>query len=202
MKIFSSLVIAYLLGSLNPAALLSKIKHANTRENGSQNYGATNTLLLVGKKWAAAVMAFDILKSFLAVKIAQLMVPLSTWAAMAAGFFAVIGHCFPFYMKFKGGKGLAAYGGIVLAYNPLLFILMLATATVLIIIVNYSFIMPFYAAVVFPIHVAFHTDEPLAFVFALAAAILLFCKHFGNFKKARRGEDIKIREYIRTKLMH
>ena len=115
---------------------------ADMRENGSQNYGATNTLLLVGKKWAAVVMAFDILKSFLAVKIAQLLVPLSAWITMAAGFFAVIGHCFPFYMKFKGGKGLAAYGGIVLAYNPILFILMLATATVLIIIVNYSFIMP------------------------------------------------------------
>ena len=201
-RIAFSLLIAYLLGSASPSALLSKVKHANLRENGSKNLGATNTLLVLGKKWGALVMLLDIAKSYFAVKIAQLLVPASAAVAMASGFCAVVGHCFPFYLKGKGGKGLAAFGGIVLAFSPALFAFLLSTAIVLIIVVNYSFIMPFYAAVSFPIYVACRIDGVLPLLFALAASVLIFCKHFSNFQKARRGEDIKIREYIRTKLLH
>ncbi len=199
-RMILSVLIAYLLGSINPAAILSKFKQTDLRGQGTGNLGATNTMLVMGKKWGALVMAFDIAKAYLAVKIAQWLLPASYAAAMAAGFFAVLGHCFPFYMRFKGGKGLAAFGGLVLAYNPYLFLFLLSTAIVLIIVVNYSFIMPFYASVAFPLHVAYHTRSVWPTLFALAASAIIFVKHFGNFKKARRGEDIKIREYIRTKL--
>ena len=201
-RIIFSLLIAYLLGSISPSALISKIKNANLRDNGSKNLGASNTLLVLGKKWGALVMLLDIAKSYLAVKIAEILVPASAAVAMASGFCAVVGHCFPFYLKFKGGKGLAAFGGVVLAFNPALFGFLLSTATVLVIIVNHSFIMPFYASVTFPIYVACRIDGTLPLLFALAASVLLFCKHFSNFQKACRGEDLKIREYIRTKLFH
>ncbi|MBQ7338162.1 MAG: glycerol-3-phosphate acyltransferase [Clostridia bacterium] len=201
-KVVLSLLIAYLLGSINPAAIVAKFKKKNLREEGTKNLGATNTMMVMGKKWGALVMAFDIAKAYLAVKIAELLVPATAAVAMASGFFAIVGHCFPFHMKFKGGKGLAAFGGVVLAYSPGLFLFLLSTAVILILIVNYSFIMPFYASVAFPLHVALHTDSVVAVLFAFAASLLIFVKHFGNFKKACRGEDVKVREYIRTKLFH
>ena len=199
-RIILSLILAYLLGSISPSGILSKIKKANLRENGSKNLGASNTLLVLGKKWGALVMLLDIAKSYLAVKIAQILVPASAAVAMASGFCAVVGHCFPFYMKFKGGKGLAAFGGVVLAFNPALFAFLLSSATVLVILVNHSFIMPFYASVTFPIYVAYRVEGTLPLLFALAASLLILCTHYNNFQKARRGEDLNIREYIREKL--
>lgn len=200
MKWMISLICAYLLGSINPAAFFSRIKHVNLREHGTRNLGASNTLLILGKKWGALVMLLDILKSYLAVKLAQLLVPLSTTAIMASGFCAVAGHCFPFYMKFKGGKGLAAFAGVVLAYRPSLFVWMLGISIVCLLLVNHSFIIPFFASVTFPLYVTFHEQEKLALCFAIASSLLIFCKHFSNFIKACRGDDINIREYIRTKL--
>ena len=122
MKYFICILLAYLIGSLSPSALLAKIKHKNLKKEGTGNLGATNTTLVFGKMFGFLVMVLDIFKGFLAVKITAWIVPEVEWLAILAGFCAVIGHCFPFYLKFKGGKGLAAFGGVILAYNPLFFL--------------------------------------------------------------------------------
>lgn len=201
-KIILCLLIAYLLGSISPAAIIAKCKKIDLRDGGTKNLGATNTTLLIGRTWGAFVMLFDIAKGFMAVRIAQWILPTMLSVSLASGFFAVLGHCFPFYMKFKGGKGLAAFGGAVLAYNPLLFLFLLITGVVLMLLVNYSYIMPFYGAIGFALHVAIHTDQALPIFIALLLSLLVFGKHFGNFKKARRGEDFTVRDFIRQKLFH
>lgn len=122
-----SVIIGYLLGCLSPAALISKIKRKNLRKNGTGNLGATNVMLNFGKRFGALVMLFDIFKAFAAYKLAELLFPSAAFVGIAAGFAAVVGHVFPFYMKFKGGKGLAAFAGMVLAYNPWLFLFLLLT---------------------------------------------------------------------------
>ncbi|MBQ3002511.1 MAG: glycerol-3-phosphate acyltransferase [Clostridia bacterium] len=197
MKIALSILLGYLLGSLNPAALISRIKQKNIRNTGTGNLGATNVLLNFGKKYGAIVMAFDIFKAFLAVKLAEILFPAQAFAGAIAGCSAVVGHVFPFYLKFKGGKGLAAFGGFVLASSPLMFLFLLTTGTVLMFIVNYSVILPYYAGIVFPIYMGVkHGSLVLALICSVASAIILI-KHAGNIKKALNGTDNPIREYAK-----
>lgn len=202
MKILLCLLIGYLLGSLNPAALVSKLKHTDLRENGTGNLGATNTMLIFGKKFGAIVMLFDIAKAVLAVWCARWLASELQWLSLATGVCAVVGHCFPFYLKFKGGKGLAAFAGLVLAYNPFLFLFLFISGVALMLIVNYSFILPFYATVFFTTYVAIREDKISMVLLATFVSALIVIMHFGNFVKAARGQDKKIREYVKTKLFH
>ena len=197
MEYFISIIIGYLLGCLSPSALISKMKHKNLRQSGTGNLGATNVMLNFGKALGALVMVFDICKAFFAVRLAEYLFPEIALAGMLAGLFAVIGHVFPFYMKFKGGKGLASFGGMVLAYNSLLFLVLLLSGGVLMLIVNYSFILPFYAASVFPVFVAIHSKNVLLTVICAAASVLIMVKHAGNIKKAKDGTDNKIRDFLK-----
>ncbi len=196
MKIIICILLGYLLGSLNPAALISRLKKNSLRDKGTGNLGATNTMLIFGKKLGALVMVLDIVKGFLAVRLAVLISPEIEWLALASGLFAIIGHCFPFYMNFKGGKGLAAFAGVVLAYKPLLFVLLLVSGVMLMIIVNYSFILPYYAATVFPAYVAMTSEDLASAIFAILSSALIMIMHFGNIIKAKNGQDNKIRPYI------
>lgn len=197
--IFSALV-GYLTGSLNPAALLSKLKKKDLREVGTKNLGATNVSLAFGAGLGAAVMVFDILKAVIPYKLLEFIFPDLKFIGMVAGVFAVVGHIFPFYLGFRGGKGLASYGGLVLAYSPSLFFGMLLTATALIVIINYSVAMPVFAAAVFPIAVLVREGSLMAFTLALFVSLLLFIKFLPNLRRARSGEEIKVREFIKKRI--
>ena len=197
MKYIISIIVGYLVGSVNPAAIISKVKNINLRKNGTGHLGATNVLLNCGKGTAALVMAFDLLKAFAVYKMVQFLFPTLRYAGMIAGASAVFGHIFPFYLKFKGGKGLAAFGGLVLAYDPKVFLFLIVTGTVLMFIVNYSFILPFYGATAFPVFVTLIDKSITATVIAIAVSVIIFIKHFGNFLKAKDGTDNKIREYAK-----
>lgn len=200
MKVFFCILIGYLVGSLNPAALISRLKHTSLRDHGTGNLGATNTLLVFGKKLGGFVMLFDVCKGFAVVRIAALLTPGMEWPAIAAGLAAVMGHCFPFYLKFKGGKGLAAFGGMVLAYHPWLFLFILTTGVLLAILVNYSFILPYYASVFFAVFVCVTSNSIPLCLFSVAASALILIMHFSNVLKAVRGQEIKVRSYIQSKI--
>lgn len=202
MRIFICILIGYLLGVLNPAALISRLKHKDLRQSGTGNLGATNTLLVFGKGFGGFVMIFDIGKAFLAVWCARWIAPQIVWLPLAAGAMAVVGHCFPFYMRFKGGKGLACFAGTILAYDPALFAIIAVTGIILMLVVNYSFILPFYATVFFSAYAIIFEENIFIIVFTLLISALIVITHFGNFQKALRGEDRKIREYIKNKLFN
>ena len=189
-----SAVIGYLMGSVNHAAIISKIKKVNLRKSGTGNLGATNVLLSFGKGFALLVMLFDFFKAFAAYKLMQLIFPSLRYVGMIAGSFAVIGHIFPFYMNFKGGKGLASFGGLVLAHSPCVFLFLLITGTLLMFIVNYSYILPFYSSAAFTVFVALKDRSVIAVTIAAVVSLIIFIKHFGNYKKAKAGSDNKIRE--------
>ena len=196
-KYIFSAIVGYLAGSLSPSALISRVKQKNIRECGTKNLGATNVTLIFGKKLGALVMAFDIAKAFVPFKIMQGLFPSSVGIGMVAGAAAVLGHVFPCYHGFRGGKGLASFGGLVLAYDTRIFIFLCLTGIVLMLIVNYSFILPFYASLAFPIFVARREASVLIFLLALAVSALIFVKHYSNMVKAKNGEDKTIREYIK-----
>ncbi len=196
------ILLGYLLGTISPSALVSKLKKTNLKEVGTHNLGATNTMLNFGKGWGAFVMLFDIAKAFAAFKLAELIFPTASLIGLVAGSSAVVGHIYPFYLNFKGGKGLAAFGGLVLAFNPLIFCFLLVFALILMFIVNYSFIMPYSASVLFPILAGLHAKSWLVFGITLAISALLAFKHRDNVKKALHGEDIQIRGYFKQHFLH
>lgn len=200
MKIVLCIAIGYLLGTLSPAALLSKLKNINLRKQGTGNLGATNTMLVLGKGYGALVMILDIAKAFIAVKIAEAICPGVSVVGLLTGFFAVIGHIYPFYMKFKGGKGLAAFGGMILAADPRLFLLLLLTGIVLMLIINYSIALPISAAILFPILYGLYWRSLTAVLICAATSILIIAKHFSIFAKIKRGDEIKVRGFIKTRL--
>ena len=196
-KYIFSAIFGYLLGSLSPSSLISKVKNRDIRECGTKNLGATNVTLNFGKGLGAVVMAFDIAKSFVSFKLMQIAFPTTALVGIVAGGAAVAGHVFPIHHGFKGGKGLASFGGLVLAYDPQIFLFLALTGVALMLIVNYSFILPFYGALAFPLMVARREESVLVFLVALAVSVLVFVKHYPNMLKAKSGEDKTVREYIR-----
>ncbi|MBQ2809559.1 MAG: glycerol-3-phosphate acyltransferase [Clostridia bacterium] len=190
-------LIGYLLGCLSPSALIAKIKHKNLRENGTQNLGATNVSLVIGKKWGVAVMLFDIAKSFFACKIAEHILD-EEHIGLVVGLFAIVGHVFPFYMHFKGGKGLAPYGGLVLAYNPKVFLFMLVTCTIILVIVNHGYAMAYSASIMFCVISTIMSKDIWVFILSACAGALIMWKHAENIKKAHNSDEMKIRDYIKT----
>lgn len=197
-EISLSLLIGYLLGTLSPAALLSKIKKMDLRNIGTKNLGASNTMLVLGKGYGALVMVIDIAKAVIAAKIAKWLFPKLAVAGLLAGLGAVIGHVYPFYMGFRGGKGLAAFGGMVLAYKPIYFVILLCLGLVLMIIVNFSAVMPMSAAVLFPILVWFDSGDWCMALTAAAASLLVIIKHWSNIEKGKSGRDLNIRKFIKN----
>lgn len=162
-----SAVIGYFLGCLSPAALVSKLKNKNLRSNGTGNLGATNTMLVLGKSYGALVMVLDVTKGYISVRLAQRLFPLYSLAGLIAGCAAIVGHIFPFYLDFQGGKGLAALGGLVLGVDPILFLVLLIAGVAVMVITDHGYAMPITAAVLFPILFAIRSDSPAACLLAL-----------------------------------
>ncbi len=108
---------AYLLGSINTAVLVAKVRGVDIYEEGSGNPGASNAYRTMGKAAAAVVYLGDLAKGFVPALIG--LIVLGETLAFAAGFFAVVGHCYPVFHRFKGGKGVATAGGAILATIPI-----------------------------------------------------------------------------------
>ncbi len=197
MRIFLSLCLGYFLGCISPSHILEKIKHENFREKGTKNLGATNAMIILGKNYGALVMIIDLLKSFVAVKIAKTVLPELPFAWLLSGAFAVVGHIFPFYLKFRGGKGLASFGGVILAYDVFTFSILLIISLVCMFLFNYGTAMPFSASLLFPLFVLMRKGDSLCFLISVLLGGLVIFKHWQNLKKAFRGEDMKVREYIK-----
>ena len=188
--------IGYLLGSVNPSYIIGKIKKTDLRSSGTKNLGASNAFMHFGRFWGAFVMLFDILKAFAAVKLCQLLFHELLYAGLVAGSACVLGHNYPFYLKFKGGKGLASYGGIILGISPLLFMLLLVGCTALALILNYGCVIALSAAVLFPFLVWIKFGSALAFVIAAICSVSVFFKHTQNIKRILSGEETKFRAFI------
>ena len=200
MDIFCSILIGYLLGSVSPAALLSIAKGRNLHEEGTGNLGATNTMLVLGKNWGIFVMVFDVCKSWLAARIARALFPHLAIAALLGSLGAVIGHIFSLFLRFHGGKGVAAFGGMILAYDPGLFLPLLLIAIVLMTAFNYGVAGPISAGILFPILVYIESGSVSAFLAAAAAGFLMIQAHRVNFRRIRSRDEQPFRPFVAEKL--
>lgn len=201
MEILLCLLIGYGLGCFNPAALLGKWKNVDLKKEGTRNLGAMNALLVLGKLSGAIVMVVDIAKAWLACKLAKFLFPLVTAAGLAAGLGAILGHVFPFHLHFSGGKGLAPFAGMVLAYDPWIFLLLLVIGAIAVLIVNYSYAMPMIGGFLFPVLAWLKARSITVLLWSVLSGLLVVVKHWSNIGRARRGEDQPIREYIRENFL-
>ncbi len=188
--------LGYLFGSISPSYILSKVKKVDIRQSGTKNLGASNTFMHFGRFWGVFVMLFDILKAFAAVKLCSWLFGELEFSGLVAGGAAVIGHNYPFYLKFKGGKGLASFGGWVLGVSPLLFLILLIACLIIAFILNYGFTMALSAAVLFPILIGIKYSSLAGGLITAALCISMFIKHTENIKRAGAGEETKFRDFL------
>ena len=185
-----SLGLGYLVGCINPAMLIASAKNVNLREEGTGNLGATNTAYVLGRYAGYFVLIFDIAKSFFSYKIAKWLFPRLLIAGIIASIGCILGHCFPVTMHFQGGKGLAAFGGLILAYRPWIFAVIVTTGVILMFLCNTGVIAPFMGCILFPVLVYFSSHNWYETLAVLAASGIIFFTHLSNFKMAKRREDV------------
>lgn len=191
-----SILIGYGIGCINLSYFLSKWKGFDIRRYGSGNAGASNVVIVMGRKIGMIVAIVDILKAFFAVKISLLLFPAAVqgrvnWASCLAGTFAILGHIFPFYMGFKGGKGLASLGGVILAVDSKLFVVLFLISLFIALVTNYICFVPISMAIVFPILLCITRESWLsAAIFSLASVVILY-RHIGNLKRIKAGDEAK-----------
>ena len=191
MQLIIGMIIAYLLGSISSAILVCKLaKIEDPRQQGSKSAGATNVLRVAGKKAALYTLAGDLLKGLVAVLIGRLL-GLSGAELGFIALAAVLGHIFPVFFKFKGGKGVATSLGSLLALSPLLALCALAIWLLIAVIFRYSSLSALVAAAITPILTLF-IFNPNYFLPLTLITLLVFWKHIANIKRLLNGTETKI----------
>lgn len=197
MEIILCLLLGYLLGCLSPAALVGKLKNIDLRQVGTRNLGGSNVLLSIGKMSGLIVMAADIAKGYFSVKLARVLFPMLSAAGLVAGIGAILGHVFPFYLQFRGGKGLAAFAGLVLAHDPWIFLILLIISVTAVLIVNYAYAMPISSGFLFPVLAWFRSRSLVVLALSAISGALIVVKHWSNIARAHSGGEMPVRQYLR-----
>jgi glycerol-3-phosphate acyltransferase PlsY len=180
------LVLGYLLGSIPFGLILAKLMgQGDIRKIGSGNIGATNALRTGNKKLAVLTLLGDLLKGTCAVLLAYALAP---EVAEFAGLLAVLGHVFPVWLKFKGGKGVATALGVLLALLPLVFVAVVATWLTTFKLSRISSLSALVAFALAPIF-GFFTENMRADLIVLLIAIIIFATHRANINRLIRGEE-------------
>lgn len=187
------IVSAYLIGSINPAIIISqKYFHDDIRTHGSGNAGATNTLRTYGKKTAAIIFALDILKAAVAIAIGSLILTRAIGGAIA-GLFVILGHTFPVYYKFKGGKGVACTAMVILMLSPASFAILLPVFIAIVALTRFVSLGSIIAVMLFPLlNNVFYHEDGFVTLTAFAIMLLVVFMHRENIKRLLEGKESKI----------
>ena len=199
-------ILAYLLGSISFSVIISKkMAGFDVREKGSGNAGSTNVLRTVGKKAAIITLICDILKGVVAILIALLAGKIiqgldNALLVQIAGVFVILGHTFPVFFKFKGGKGIATSLGVLLIINWQIGLICLVFALILMILTRRVSIGSIAAAILFPVLVLFINQNYIVaestnwsyLIFSVIVAIFVIFNHRSNIKRILNGTESKI----------
>lgn len=196
-------ICAYLLGSIPSAVWIGKHYYGvDVREHGSKNAGATNTLRVLGKRAAIPVFVIDFLKGYVAVALAILLAynpevnpNFVINVKIGLVFAAVLGHIFPVFAEFRGGKGVATMAGAVVGIYPPAILLCLAVWFASLMITHYVSFSSMLAGVMYPIFIMIspRTNKSIPLIiFSMVVAVLLIYTHRKNIKRLQAGEESKI----------
>ena len=191
LEVLACILIGYLFGNFSPAYLFGKTKGYDIREEGSGNVGATNAFILVGKHAFFITAILDILKSFLSWKLCQALFPAFALAGPVAAVACIIGHMYPAFLGFRGGKGLASLGGAILAWQWKWFFFLLAAAVIIAFATRYVCLVAPTMSIVFPVCFYWQTHLPVSAFILLIPAFPIFAKHRENFVHIREGTEMR-----------
>lgn len=192
MQVILCAAMGYLIGSINPSYILGRIKGVDIRKHGSGNAGATNATMIMGKAVGLLCALLDIFKAFAAYKLAVRLFPLLVYAGVLAGTACVIGHIFPVWMGFSGGKGLACIGGMILAHNWRLFLTLLAAEIVLVLLLRYICAMALSVSIIFPMTYVWSTGDLIGMATLLLLVPVVVYKHLPNLRRIKEGKEARI----------
>jgi acyl phosphate:glycerol-3-phosphate acyltransferase len=195
------IVFAYLIGSIPTAVWVSKyFFDIDIRDYGSGNAGATNTYRVLGSKWGTLVMIVDMLKAIVAVKLAFLLPDAYEYELylinmqIGLGLAAVLGHVFPIWANFRGGKGVASLFGMVLGIQPNVALCCVGIFILVLYLTRWVSLSSILASVAFPIFILIIFNEPehLYRVFAVIVALLVLFTHQKNIGRLLKGNESKV----------
>ena len=191
------ILLAYLMGCSNMALYIAKLMKQDLRSGGTGNLGASNTTILLGWRAGVAVGIHDIGKSALAVILAELIFPDLPFIGALAGVASVLGHIFPFYLKFKGGKGFASFIGMSVALNWKIALAVLALMVVVTLITDYLVAGTMTTIVLVPVSIGFMTQSVAVPLILLIATAVITYKHRENFVRMYNGTEIGLKSTIK-----
>jgi glycerol-3-phosphate acyltransferase PlsY len=195
------IVLAYLIGSIPTAVWVSKwFFDIDIRDYGSGNSGATNTYRVLGSKWGTIVMIIDMLKAIVAVKLAFFLPYAFTNDVylvnmqLGLGLAAVLGHIFPIWAEFRGGKGVASLFGMVLGIQPNVALCCVGVFILVLYLTRWVSLSSILASIAFPVFilVIFNEPEKLYRVFAITVAMLVLLTHQKNITRILKGSESKV----------
>lgn len=202
-----TVILSYLIGSINTSIILSKFRKNDIRDHGSGNAGATNVLRVMGKAAAAIVVIGDALKAFIAVAVSwavayylNIPAPVSLVLKYFALVFVVIGHNFPLYFGFRGGKGIVTSVAVIFAVDWRLGLMILGVGVLCIVLTRYVSLGSLIGCVLFPLFTyAVYMDEPFSYekmviIPAVILGVLGIVRHKSNIEKLLSGKERKIGE--------
>jgi len=201
MNEFLLLILAYLIGSIPTAVWVSQRYFGfDIREYGSGNAGATNSYRVLGSKWGTTILLLDMLKGMAAVQLAFLLPEYldSEWRMdnlqTCLGLAAVLGHIFPIWAEFRGGKGVATLFGMVLGISPWTAVSCVGVFLLVLYLTRFVSLSSILASIAFPIFilVVFNVENPLYRVFAISVALLVLLTHQKNIGRLLRGDESKV----------
>ena len=201
MNEFLLLILAYLIGSIPTAVWVSNRYFGfDIREYGSGNAGATNTYRVLGPKWGTTVLLIDMLKGMAAVQLAWLLPEYidSEWRMdnlqTCLGLASVLGHIFPIWAEFKGGKRVATLFGMILGISPWTAVSCVGIFLLVLYLTRFVSLSSILASIAFPIFilVVFNVENPVYRVFAISVALLVLLTHQKNIGRLLRGDETKL----------
>jgi acyl phosphate:glycerol-3-phosphate acyltransferase len=201
MKEVLFILFAYLIGSIPTAVWISRYFFGvDIRDYGSGNSGATNTFRVLGSKWGCIVMSVDVLKGVIATSL-YIVLPFymhNEWdrtnLMVGLGLAAVVGHIFPLWADFRGGKGVATLFGMILAIQPLVALYCVGVFLLCLYLTRFVSLSSILASIAFMVLILFifNEKEPLYRAFAIAVALLVILTHQKNISRLIRGSESKI----------
>lgn len=185
-------VVGYLLGSANSALIVGKFYGVDIRQHGSGNAGATNALRTLGKKAALFVLIGDLAKGIISYLIGYYLA--GGLGALAGGTAAILGHNWPLYFKFKGGKGVLTSLAVVLMMDWRIALIILGIFIVIVALTRYVSLGSIIGAALFPIISLLLNKETKFVVFALAIGLLVIFRHRANIERILKGNESRLGE--------
>ncbi len=186
------IIISYILGSIPFGVLFSKHKGVDLLRSGSCNIGATNVLRTAGKDAAAFTLIGDLLKGSISIFIAKNFVH-EPWVALS-GVAVILGHIFPVFLNFKGGKGVATAFGVILAYSPLVAAVAILQWVIVVYMFRYSSLGAIISFLSLPAIMAILDTDKVKISFSVLILIIIILRHKENLERLLKGTETKLGE--------